>query len=354
MGPEQDSPAVNSPKEDTRSSSEIESNIRRTRDRLDDTLENLNERLSPRALMNDILNWFESRGVHQAGSGSADSLGRGYRNVVREVKQNPLPAVLIGAGIAWWIFKPENDDVPGGRYQTSDAADDVWVPKSPGPSETDFVSHESSQKSGIASMVKEKGGQAQEALSGATEAVTEKVSNIGSGVKASARAAGNAITESIRRGTRAGSDATQNFQKGYGYAGDRFQEAVEEYPLAVAGGFLGVGLLTGLLLPRTRQEDRLVGEKSDSLIEHVKETGRETLDKVKAVAERVGQTSIEEAKKQGITPETAGDKISEMAGKLGAVASQAKKEAVRAAEEAQLKPSSKKEQSKARGEISET
>ncbi len=80
-----------------------------------------------------------------------------------------------------------------------------------------------------------------------------------------------------RRGRRTGSEGTQHLQQGYAYAGDRLQdqEAMEEYPLAVAVGFLGVGLLTGLLLPRTRQEDNLLGESSDRLMEQVKDTGKE-------------------------------------------------------------------------------
>jgi hypothetical protein len=55
MGSEQDSLETSLPAEDTRSSSDIKSDIRRTRSRLDDTLENLNERLSPRSLINDVL-----------------------------------------------------------------------------------------------------------------------------------------------------------------------------------------------------------------------------------------------------------------------------------------------------------
>jgi uncharacterized protein DUF3618 len=347
MGPEQDPLASNPPKEDTRSSSEIKSDIRRTRGRLDDTLEDLNERLSPRSLVNDVLSWFESRG----GSGSGESLNRGYRNVVRHVKANPMPALLIGAGIAWLILRPENDDPAQLEDQTSDADDDLPVTGSPGTGETaPIMPYAQNEKSGFASIAKEKAGQAQEALSGATEAVTEKMSDIGSGVQARARSAGNAVTEGVRRGRRAGSDATRDLQKGYDYAGDRFQDAVEEYPLAVAVGFLGVGLVTGLLLPRTRQEDKLVGEKSDRLIEQVKETGKETLDKAKEVAQRVAKTTMDEAKRQGITPEAAGDKISEIAGKVSAVASQAKEEAVRAAEEEQLKPTLGTERSKQRGE----
>jgi hypothetical protein len=117
---------------------------------------------------------------------------------------------------------------------------------------------------------------------------------------------------------------------------------------------LGVGLLTGLLLPRTWQEDKLIGGKSDRLIEQVKETGKETLDKAKAVAERVAQTTMDEAKRQGITPEVASDKIAEIAGKVAAVASQARQEAVRAVEDEQLKPAPRIERSKQRGERAES
>ena len=130
----------------------------------------------------------------------------------------------------------------------------------------------------------------QATISGATAAVREKLSDMGRGVQAKTRAAGNAFTEGVRRGNRVGSDATQRLQKGYANTGDRFQEGVEEYSLAVAVGFLGVGLLTGLLLPRTPQEDKLMGEKSDQLIEQVKESGKETLDKAK----RVAQTTMDE------------------------------------------------------------
>ena len=212
------------------------------------------------------------------------------------------------------------------------------------------MTYEESQNSDIASSVKEKTGQAQEAISGATAAVREKISDMGRGVQARTRAAGNAFTEGVRRGKRVGSDATQHLQKGYADTGDRFQEGLEEYPLAVAVGFLGVGFLTGLLLLRTPQEDKLMGEKSDQLIEQVKETGKETLDKAKAVAERVAQTTMDEAKQQGITPVAASNKISEIASKVGAVVSEAKQETVRAAEEQRLKPTLETERSKQKSE----
>jgi hypothetical protein len=276
-------------------------------------------------------------------------LKRGYRNVIRQVKENPMPALLIGAGITWMILGTENDDSTELENRRAYGTDD---PSMPGLSRLDETGHtpdEQPEKKGLPSVMKEKAGQAQEALSETTGAVTEKISDLGSSVQAGARSASNALSEGVRRGQRAGSGAAQHLQKGSGYVGDRFQEAVEEYPFAVAVGFLGVGLLTGLLFPRTRQEDKLLGQKSDRLIEQVKETGKETLGKAKAVAERVAKSTLDEAKRQGITPETVGDKISEIAGKVGAVATQAKEETVRAANEEQLKPRLGVERSKQPG-----
>ena len=42
---------------------------------------------------------------------------------------------------------------------------------------------------------------------------------------------------------------------------------MEEYPLAVGIGFAALGALIGVLLPRTRREDELLGEQSDQLVE---------------------------------------------------------------------------------------
>src|ERR1700742_2935153 len=124
MGPEQDQLASNLPKEDNRSSSEIESDIRKTRGRLDNTLENLNERLNPRSLLNDVLHWFETQGGQQTGGAPGDALKRGYRNVVRQVKENPVPALLIGAGITWMVLRTANEDsseLENSRYETDDS-----------------------------------------------------------------------------------------------------------------------------------------------------------------------------------------------------------------------------------------
>ena len=111
---------------------------------------------------------------------------------------------------------------------------------------------------------------------------------------------------------------------------------MEEYPLALGLGFAALGALIGVLLPRTRQEDKLLGEESDQLVKATKEKGQELLERGKVVAGRVAESVLEDAKQQGLTPEAVTDKISEFAGKVGEVVHKAKEEAGTAARDENL------------------
>ena len=111
---------------------------------------------------------------------------------------------------------------------------------------------------------------------------------------------------------------------------------MEEYPLAVGIGFAALGAVIGVLLPRTRREDELLGEQSDQLIKATKEKGEELLERGKVVAQRVSESALEEARQQGLTPEAVGERISEVAEKVGEVARKAKAEAGTAAKDEKL------------------
>ena len=128
----------------------------------------------------------------------------------------------------------------------------------------------------------------------------------------------------------------RSIEGGYHSSAEQLENAIEEYPLAVGIGFAALGALIGVLLPRTRREDELLGEQSDQLVKATKEKGQELLERGKVVAQRVGESALEEARQQGLTPEAAGETISEFAGKVGEVARKAKQEAGTAAKDEKL------------------
>ena len=91
MGPEQ-SLMTNQELHDqeSRSSTEIESDIRQTRGRMDATLDQLGDRLTVRSLLNSALDWWESRGVGARTGGATGYLPE--RRSVCERESHPGPA----------------------------------------------------------------------------------------------------------------------------------------------------------------------------------------------------------------------------------------------------------------------
>jgi ElaB/YqjD/DUF883 family membrane-anchored ribosome-binding protein len=135
-------------------------------------------------------------------------------------------------------------------------------------------------------------------------------------IKDSTSKAGEAVRESYRA-TRARAEEAYETA----VAGRRTADTVENNPLAALVGGLGVGMLIGALLPRTRRETELLGsygseittrareaaeaartvgqEKLDEL-GFVKDTARETAQKVmdgaKAAASEAGSAAARKAR----------------------------------------------------------
>jgi ElaB/YqjD/DUF883 family membrane-anchored ribosome-binding protein len=89
-------------------------------------------------------------------------------------------------------------------------------------------------------------------------------------------------------------------------------------PLGVVLGGAAVGVLAGLLLPRTKVEDEKVGPLADRVRDEVVSTGREALQRGKSVARQAGEAAkdaaTDAAEKQGeAIKQTAGRRAKKVA-----------------------------------------
>ncbi len=325
--------------DDSRSSSEIEGDIRDVRGRMDATLDEIGERLTARSLVNSALDWWEKR-TGGAESNATSKAKDAYRSVARQVKEYPMPALLIGAGIAWIVV----DAAAGGDEEetySGPANQRAYRPSLGAPVDNRYSATGSrgtasyggvsqpgdSGGPGLGEKAKDAAGQAKEALTGAADTLKDKMSDLG-----------DAAYGAIEKGRSAGGSLGRGLQSGYRTGTEQLEMAMEEYPLAVGIGFAALGALAGVLLPRTQREDQLLGEQSDQLVDSAKEKGQEMLESGKEVAKRVGDAALDEAQSQGLTAETVGDKISDLASKAGEVARKAKDEAAASAKDAGLTP----------------
>lgn len=266
---------------DPRTSAEIERDIQKTRGQMDQTLERLNERLSPRAILNDVLSWFESRDHH-----SAERLQEGYRSFAAYVREHPLPSLVAGTGLVWLLLESTaTRREPEYQEEWTTRIDPNYTP--PGA-----VIVEGEEDLSSTSRV-----------SGAVETGRQKLADLGGSAKAAGESMKETARETLQRSRQASRRMGRRLRERADLSGQKFQSAVDEYPLGVGLGFLGLGLLVGLTLPRTRQEDEWMGTESDRFAAMAREKGQEVIERGKTVAERVAGRISEEAEKEGLTPE---------------------------------------------------
>jgi ElaB/YqjD/DUF883 family membrane-anchored ribosome-binding protein len=214
---------------------EIRSEIEETRDQMGGTLNELGDRLEPSHLVDQ---------AKEATIGRAQDTAKGVSNMVIEtIKNNPIPAAIAGAGLAWlWANREKTDDFSRYSYQQ----------QSSGPSFT----------------------------ARAGDAASTVGDNVAGAVGSVADSAQQVTGQALDRGREVGSEL------------DRLMQA---NPLALGAVALGAGALVGSLLPETQQEKQILGDAGRQVGEVVRDTvdkasskAEETLDRTE---ERIGATS---------------------------------------------------------------
>jgi ElaB/YqjD/DUF883 family membrane-anchored ribosome-binding protein len=317
--------------------------IAETRAHMDDTIDELTERLQPRHLLDDVLDYFRSRRRSSSGrSGEGrqrmrrtaskaagqvkEKAGNAGRAAYSQVRQHPLPALLIGAGISLLLMERnreesdyeeyEGDGTFTGEMETSYA--EIEATEAGAPENYALPEHYSGQSQagapGIMNKLKEKGsGLKQKAASGISnlkERTTEKAGALRS--RASEKTA--ELRERTAERTRYLKErAREKAHYGYEHSREAFTRSVESQPLAVGLGFLAVGVLAGMLIPSTRKEDELVGATRDRLVNRTREAAQDAVNRGKHVAQTAVEVAKQEAREQGFTPETLKEKAQAMA-----------------------------------------
>ncbi len=334
---------------ETVSSDEIRSDIRGTRRNMDQTLDQLGERLHPRHLLDDVLDLFRDT---PEGSASRNQLSRTSkrlgRTVAAELKEHPLPALLVGAGLLWWVIDANTDDDDSKadaeqrqrrRHQRLGAAPGAVadVPYPPpyepyvgyderGPYARGMIEESTgdtgrSMKDKAADMAFAAGDKISGAvsavgnkISGAASAVgteiSDAASSVGDTMSGAASSVGDKMADAGRSAQRYSARGAQAVSRQASMLGYRFREASDEYPLAVGGAFLAAGLLAGLLLPRTEKEDEWMGDASDELKEQTRLKAEQLAQRGKEAAVKTAGAALEEAEARGITPASLAEKTS--------------------------------------------
>lgn len=324
-----------------RSSSEIEREVELTRASMSETLGELRERMSPGQVMDQIMDYARGRG----GVEVVGTLGRAMRD-------NPLPVLLIGAGVAWlaasralpsrstyYATDIDDDDYDGyadvrrsrstSRSYGSMEGDEYRGSRSGSSRSGGVLSSAGSTVSDVTSSVSEA---ASSAYSGVSEAVGRAASAIGDAASTVSSAATAGAYGAADYASRAGSGAYRSV----GGARRSFFDLAEEQPLVLGAVGLAIGAALGAALPSTRMENEYLGETRDELARRARDLGEESYEKAKTVAQRAIDEAKGEAHEQGLMPASLGETVRGIGDKLSAVAEAAKEGARSEAEKQNL------------------
>jgi uncharacterized protein YjbJ (UPF0337 family) len=312
-------------------STQIRSEIERTRADLDETFAALDAKFTPREIAMELLSL--------AKSGSTSTASK----VFNVVKQHPMPSAVIGLGLGWLLVENSRTASRGDYgYATGYrgyAGRTGYTGSTGYAAGTTGYYNEADESGGRLSAVKEKvkdvAGSAKDALTGAREKVGDKVGDAAGWTKDHARDLEHrALDRASDLRSRAGERATR--------ARLGFWETMESNPLMVGAATLALGVIAGLSIPSTRKENELMGETRDHLLQEVKETGREVFDKGKNVAEAMVDKVKTEAETQGLSSNKVVENVENVVEKVKTVAREAVNTAKEEARNQNLTPDTAK------------
>ncbi len=295
---------------ETRSPKEIEREIETQRSELTSNLEDLQDKFSIDTLVRQIGDQFREHG------------GDMGRSISDQVKGNPIPLALTGIGLAWMIFGNSQKPAPAsgfsraeddyrrstlasGRPYTPPASATPSYDNSPSwshdepddnaPSATDRLS------AGAANAKDKVNSGVESAKSGVASAASSAISAIASGaesVQSSVSAAGNRISEGTESLTEEGRkrviaarqkavEMKRSAMRSVSDGADVATDFYDNQPLVIGALALAVGAALGGALPRTKVEDDLMGDQSDTLYDEAESIFEEEKAKAMKVAESV-------------------------------------------------------------------
>ena len=342
----------------------IEQDLDQTRSRLDGHLSELQSRLSPGQVLDDLMRYF--RGKEGADFG---------RSLLESVRANPLPTAVSGIGLAWLMASSPRGGSAGGpsasgatgRVRVYPGSPDLGLQgyptmvtrvreaeqrtaHEPGEAEhayADRLDAARGQAIGLARGAQETaasyGQRIREALDMAQETASRGAHDLRDGIGSAASSVSSTAQGAVHSlgdaSQRAGSSMVQGGQaagQAVGQAGGNLAAAVSASPVLLGALGLAVGALLGALLPQSEQEEAALGGVATQAREAARLLAQQAADRGGHVAQAVIDKGRDSAQSHGLTDgKSPGDLLdAAMSGSLAKDAKQVAEDVLHAGDDA--------------------
>lgn len=204
------------------------------REDLEGTFDKLLHQLSPSELLDQGISFVRNKGDFDF-----------VRNLVRQVENNPIPAVLAGVSLIWLMTASRQPSVQHGE------------------SFSDTIGNK-------AGATREKVSSATSSLKSSSHDAAERARETGHQVATGASDVMHRVSDASRHTAESARSGLRNAREGY-------VQMLREQPLLVGVLAVAAGAALGTLLPRTSAEDRMLGGLSDKGTDTLREKAEDKL-----------------------------------------------------------------------------
>ncbi len=212
----------------------LEREIDQQREDIGDIVDALENKLSPGQMFDRLVHFGKGNGREFA------------QNLGNTVKAHPVPTLLTSVGLLW-LYAARNDTRPAYRGQS------IYRGTADSEGGLKARAHE------VGEQISDKWDQARSGMEG----VSDRMHDAGSRVGESLHGAGQTVREQGER------------------AREGFNHMLNDNPLALGAIGIAVGALMGAVLPRTEQEDRMMGGTRDHLADKARQTAHSAADEAR-------------------------------------------------------------------------
>ena len=319
-----------------KSSAQIERELDAQRTRIEARIGEIRERLSPGQLLDEALSYTKNGGAHFAA------------NLGQQVSANPMPAALVGVGLAWLIASNtqkraqpapvsrafDEEDYPyarissGGLRRTSHMADDAgqwWSEFQTDAGQTfkaraneagERASHFTDETGKrFAGFIDDAGNRVRQFQDEAGNRLDDTLGWASHSWRDAQRSAMNAVNAAAsgvsdigNRVAQSAQNAASTMQAQSSQMSQQVMDLFNQQPLVAGALAFAAGAALGAMLPATAQEDALLGEQADKVREKAAETAGHLYEKGK---EQVAEVYDSAAKAGSQVYSTAKDELNE-------------------------------------------
>lgn len=254
-----------------RNAEEIEKDINQSRERLDSTLNEIEERFSPQQLLNTSYDYLRHGGANEF-----------VANLGTTIKQNPLPFLVTTAGLGWMMLSQRQPHPDQHRYGHSGSYGSPGIPVHEGTHPNAAMHAHSTGDAGRT----EHSSDGQGRMSEMTHKAKDSAHHLGHKAKQTAQQwgdkahhMGDTMRDSTSHLQHGAHDNLHNMGQRAHRAERQASDFIQEHPLVAGALGFALGAALGGIFPATRKEDEYMGEYRDRVLHKAAETGQEQADK---------------------------------------------------------------------------